>query len=151
MAGTLAKRNPNRIGFTRDFFPQFREIEDMMSRMFGDGEQWGTDMMAPSVDLSETETQVDVQVDVPGMKAEDLDIQINGNLLTISGERKEEKEEKGRTFHRVERTEGSFSRTLRLPCVVTEDKVSAKYEDGVLKVSMPKAEEAKAHRIKVKS
>ncbi len=150
MAGVLAKRGPNRLGFTRESFPRLREIEDLMSRMWGDGEEWGTEMIAPAVDLSETETEVDVRVDVPGMKGEDIDIQINGNLLTIRGERKEEKEEKGRTFHRIERTEGSFSRTLTLPCEVREDNVSAKYEEGVLKICMPKAEEAKAHRIKVK-
>ncbi len=151
MAGVLAKRGPNRLGFTRESFPRLREIEDLMSRMWGDGEEWGTEMIAPAVDLSETETEVDVRVDVPGMKGEDIDIQINGNLLTIRGERKEEKEEKGRTFHRIERTEGSFSRTLTLPCEVREDNVSAKYEEGVLKICMPKAEEAKAHRIKVKT
>jgi HSP20 family protein len=151
MAGVLAKRGPNRLGFTRESFPRLREIEELMSRMWGDGEEWGTEMIAPAVDVSETETEVDVRMDVPGMKGEDIDIQINGNLLTISGERKEEKEEKGRTFHRIERTEGSFSRTLTLPCEVQEDNVSAKYEEGVLNICMPKAEEAKARRIKVKA
>ena len=151
MAGVLAKRGPNRLGFTRESFPRLREIEDLMSRMWGDGEEWGTEMIAPAIDLSETEKEVDVRMDVPGMKGEDIDIQINGNLLTIRGERKEEKEEKGRTFHRIERTEGSFSRTLTLPCEVREDNISAKYEEGVLKICMPKAEEAKAHRIKVKT
>jgi len=152
MVGTLTKRKRPQLGFPwREPLPRIREVEDFLSRFWGNGEEgWLTEAMVPSVDLSETDKQIDVRMDIPGVKAEEIDIQINGNLLTVSGERKEEKEEKGRTFHRVERSEGSFSRTVSLPCEVQEGKVSAEYKDGVLNVSMPKAEGAKAHKIKVK-
>jgi HSP20 family protein len=71
-------------------------------------------------------------------------------MLTVAGERKEEKEEKGKTFHRVERLYGNFSRSVTLPCSVNEEEVAAEYKDGVLTIKLPKAEEAKAHKIKVK-
>ena len=123
-----------------------------MSTFWNDGEEgWPSEAMATSVDLSETDKEIDVRIDIPGVKAEEIGIQIHGNLLTVSGERKEEKEEKGRTFHRIERTEGSFSRTLSLPCEVQESEIAATYKDGVLNITMPKAEEAKAHKVTVKT
>jgi HSP20 family protein len=102
------------------------------------------------LDVAETEKSLEIHMDLPGVTAKDIDIQVNGNLLTISGERKEEKEEKGKTFHRVERSYGSFSRTVTLPCDVNENEVAAEYKDGVLTIKLPKTEESKAHKIKVK-
>jgi len=90
-------------------------------------------------------------MDAPGVKPDDLDIRIAGNLLTISGKREEEKEEKDRTFHRLERSCGSFTRTVTLPCEVDKARVDAQYRDGILTVSMPKTVEVKALKIKVKS
>jgi HSP20 family protein len=90
-------------------------------------------------------------MDIPGMETKDIDIQVNGNLLTISGERKEEREEKGTTFHRVERRVGSFSRTVTLPCPVKEDAVDAQYKNGTLTVKLPKTEETKSKKITVKT
>ena len=90
-------------------------------------------------------------MDIPGMEAKDIDIQVNGHLLTISGERKEEKEEKGKTYHRIERRSGSFSRSVTLPCPVKEEAVDAQYKNGILMVKLPKAEEAKSKKIAVKS
>jgi HSP20 family protein len=136
----------------RDPFTAIREeMKDLRAQMFGDGDEgWLTGAMAPALDLSETETAIDVRMDLPGITAKDIDIQVNGNLLTVSGERKEEKEEKGKTFHRVERSYGSFSRTVTLPCAVNESEVAAEYKDGVLTIKLPKTEESKAHKIKVK-
>ncbi len=127
------------------------EMETLWSQLIGeptDGRRPGR--MLPSLDLTETANTVDVRMDVPGMKAEDIDIQLNNGMLTISGERKEEKEEKGKTLHRVERRYGSFSRSVTLPATVAEDKVDAQYRDGVLTVSLQKTEEAKSRKIKVK-
>jgi HSP20 family protein len=90
-------------------------------------------------------------MDAPGLKVEDIDVQINGNLLTVSGQRAEEKEEKGRMFHRIERRHGTFSRTITLPCAVNDEKVDAQYRDGVLRLTLPKTEESKAHKIAVKA
>ena len=153
MSGAITTRKRQPHGFTWvEPFSRLRDMESMLSTLWGNGENtWTSDTMVPSVDLSETDKQIDVRMDIPGMKAEQIDIQINGNMLTVSGERKDEKEEKGRTFHRIERSEGSFSRTISLPCEVQENKVAAQYKDGVLNVSLPKAEAAKTHKITIKS
>jgi HSP20 family protein len=105
----------------------------------------------PAADVSETDKTIEVKMDLPGINANDIDVQVNGNLLTVSGERKEEKEEKGKTYHRIERRNGRFSRSTTLPAAVKEDKVDAQYHDGVLTITMDKAEEAKSRRIKVKT
>jgi HSP20 family protein len=89
-------------------------------------------------------------MDIPGMEAKDIDIEVTGNTLNVSGERKEEKEEKGKTWHRIERKTGSFARSVTLPSAVMEEKVEAAYKDGVLTITLPKTEEAKTHKVKVK-
>ena len=156
MAGTLTTRRPRGLlSAWREPFPAFpmirEEMGDLLSRVWGNGaEEWFGGTLTPSVDVSETDGTVEVRMDLPGVKANEIEIQINNNVLTISGERKEEKEEKGRTFHRVERRIGSFSRSLALPAAVAEDKVNAEYHEGVLKVTLPKTEQSKAHKIKVK-
>jgi HSP20 family protein len=153
MNETLPARVPRglRPFFGRDPLATLRqEMEDLLTRFTTEGvEGWVGGMMAPSMDLAETNEALQLKVDVPGMKPEDIEIEVTNNLLRIRGERREEKEEKGKTFHRVERRAGKFSRTLSLPCAVQENKVHAEYHDGVLSILLPKAEEARAHRIKV--
>ena len=128
------------------------EVENLMSRLWEGGpDGWFTGAGVPSLDMSETDTSIEAKLDLPGVKPEDVEIQLNGNILTISGERKEEEEEKGKTFHRVERRVGSFSRSITLPCPVEEDKVAASYKDGVLTVTLPKTDEAKTRKIKIKT
>ena len=122
------------------------ELDDLYDRMFGSDEGWSGGL---ALDLSETENTVEARLDLPGVDPEAIDIQINRNLLTISGERREEEEEKGRTYYRIERRSGAFSRTITLPSEVNEDEVAAEYKDGVLRITLPKAEEAKARKIKV--
>ena len=153
MTGTLSKRNGRGVSMpTLEMFPQFRTIENMMSRMFDDGEDgWMGGAMAPTLDVSETDNEVDVKMDLPGMKPEDIDIQVHQNVLTIRGERSEETEEKDRTYHRVERRSGSFARSVSLPSGVDEDNVDANYKDGVLIIKMPKTKEAQAKKIAVKA
>jgi HSP20 family protein len=114
-------------------------------------EGWFGGRLVPTVDLSENPTSVEVRMDLPGLKPEDIDIQLANNVLTISGERKAEKEEKGKTYHRVERRRGTFSRSLTLPTAVAEDKVDAEYREGVLTVTLQKTDEAKSRKTKVKS
>jgi HSP20 family protein len=153
MATALAKRRPQRRRslWRRDPFEALREeVNEIRSRLTGDEEEWLKGTIVPSLDMSETDTAVEIRMDLPGIKSKDIDIQLNDNFLTISGQREEEKEEKGRTFHRVERRSGSFSRALTLPCSVDEDKVTAEFKDGVLTVSLPKSEEAKARKIAVR-
>ncbi|MGI9327637.1 MAG: Hsp20/alpha crystallin family protein, partial [Pseudomonadales bacterium] len=81
----------------------------------------------------------------------EIEIQLNGNVLTVSGERKEEQEEKGKTYHCVERRIGTFSRSMTLPCPVEEDEVAAAFKDGVLTITLPKTDEAKTRKIKIKT
>jgi HSP20 family protein len=127
-------------------------MEGLLSRTFGeDVGLWPSERICPSLDLAETDRAVEVRLDIPGMEAKDIDIQVNGNLLTISGERKEEREEKGKTYHRVERRVGSFFRTVTLPCPVRDDSVDAQYKNGILMVKLPKREEAKSKKITVKT
>jgi HSP20 family protein len=128
------------------------EMEEWMSKVLGEREEiWPFGRISPSLDLAETDHAIEARLDLPGVDPKDIDIQINANMLTVSGQRKEEKEEKGKTFHRVERRSGSFSRCVSLPCAVKEENVEAKYRDGVLTITMPKTEEAKSHKIPVKA
>ena len=153
MAGSLMTRRPGGLAslWSRDPFTALRdEMNDLRSRFLGEDEGWLAGTFAPSLDLVETDTTVEVRMDLPGVKPKDIDIQLNGNLLTVTAERAEEKEEKGRTFHRVERHTGRFSRSLTLPAPVVESEVAAEYHDGVLSITLPKTDESKAHKIKVK-
>jgi HSP20 family protein len=153
MAGQLTTRRPGGLSslWRRDPFALLRdEMNALRSQMWGDGEEGWLGGNVPSVDLSETDNAVEIRMDIPGVKAKDIDIQVNGQMLTVNAHREEEREEKGRTFHRVERQCGCFSRSLTLPCAVNESEVAAEYHDGVLSLTLPKTEESKAHKIKVK-
>ena len=155
MSTTLTKpeRTAPRPWFRRGGLETIREeLQDMYSQFVGDGGSllpWSG--YAPSLDLVETDTALEVRMDVPGVKPEDIDVQLSGNLLTIAGKRSEEKEEKGKTYHRVERSYGSFSRSVTLPCGVKDEKVDAKIEGGVLRVTLQKTDDAKTRKIKVHS
>src|SRR6185295_17886631 len=119
MATAVAKREPQTSrGFFRRPLQSIREeMQDLVSQVLGDeAPSWFPASIAPNIDVSETDHAVEVRMDLPGIKPEEIDIQLSNNLLTVSGERKEEKEEKGKTFHRVERRMGSFSRSVLLPC-----------------------------------
>ena len=152
MSTTLTKPEPSAPRILDPFRMAREEFESLWSRLVGEpGEGIFKGRMLPSLDLSETPNTIEVRMDVPGIKAEEIDIQLANGVLTISGERKEEKEEKGKMFHRVERHYGSFSRSVTLPSTVAEDKVDAQYHDGVLTVTLQKTEEAKSKKIKVKT
>lgn len=126
------------------------EMDDLISRLSREWDvSWPMADFRPSYDLSETAEALEVRMDVPGIKPEDVTVEVSDNTLHITGERKEEKEEKGRTFHRIERSSGKFTQSLTLPCAVKQDKVQADVHEGVLKVTMPKCEAAKTHKVKV--
>lgn len=154
MSTAIAKRPaaPTRTWLPRPFQAIREEVEELVNQALGESEPWNfSRLFAPSLDLSETDATLEVRMDLPGIKPEQVDVQVSGNLLTISGERKEEREEKGRAFHRVERRCGSFARTVSLPCPVKEEKVDAQYRDGVLTITLPKTDESKSHKVKVKA
>ena len=118
-----------------------REMERLFDR-FSEGWPFrglaDTGRWVPSLDLSETDKELIVRAELPGMDPKEIDISLSGNVLTIKGERKHEREEKKENFHLVERGSGSFSRTLQLPVEVEADKINATYKGGILSVSMPK-------------
>lgn len=152
MNATLPSRISHGLSaLRRDPFRALQEeVDDLLNRFSKDFDsEWMMRPFAPAADLSETAEAVQVRIDVPGMEAKDIDIEVSDNVLHVSGERKEEHEEKGKTWHRIERRTGSFSRTIPLPCAVRDDKAKADYSNGVLTVTLPKSEEAKTHKVKV--
>jgi HSP20 family protein len=105
----------------------------------------------PAVDVSETGDKITVKAEIPGMEAKDIEISMVGDTLTLKGEKKAEREEKEENYHMVERSYGSFSRTMKLPATVDADKVEATYKNGVLTVVLPKKEEVKPKAIEIKA
>ncbi|HKH42900.1 MAG TPA: Hsp20/alpha crystallin family protein [Solirubrobacterales bacterium] len=103
----------------------------------------------PAMDLVETEDHLVLRGDLPGMTEDDINIEIKDNVLTVSGERKAESEEKGEGYHRVERSFGGFSRSLTLPQGIDPEKVEAGFDKGVLEVRIPKPAEAKPTRVQI--
>ena len=104
---------------------------------------------APSIDVAETEDEITVTAELPGVKQEEVDITIADDVLTLKGEKKEEKEVKEKNYHRIERSYGSFQRSIALPTGVQADKAKATYKAGILKITVPKVEEAKPKQIKI--
>lgn len=103
----------------------------------------------PALDLSETPDAYIVEMAVPGMKAEDLEVTVENGVLTVKGEVKQEQQDKQRNYHRVERRFGSFTRTVGLPSRIKADNIHADLQDGVLRLDIPKAEEVKPRKISV--
>jgi HSP20 family protein len=127
------------------------EMEDLMERFLGERGDWPMTRFAPSINVAENDEAYTVSAELPGLKPEEVNVELNAGCLLISGDKKEESEEKGKTFHRVERRHGEFRRMVQLPTAVNEDKVEAKFENGVLTVIVPKSREAQAKRIAIKS
>jgi HSP20 family protein len=105
----------------------------------------------PSLDLLETGSSLVADVEIPGIDADNIDISITADMLTILGEKVKEAEDTGKTYHLVERTYGRFSRSIRLPTTVNPDEVEARYKDGILRITLNKTEVAKSKRIQVRS
>lgn len=135
---------------------RFREMDQdasrMMERFFGPLEEWwnGAGPNMPIADVAETDAAVEVTVELPGMKPDEVTVELRGNELWVTGEKKSSKEEPGKTFHRIERTFGRFERMIPLPTGVRDDAVDATFENGVLTVVLPKAPETKRRPIEVK-
>jgi HSP20 family protein len=110
----------------------------------------GKETWLPSLDVSETKSDLIVKTELPGINPKEIDISLSEGMLTIKGEKKQEKEEKESDYHLVERSYGSFTRMVRLPKEVKSDKISASFKDGVLKITLPKSEETKKKEIKIK-
>lgn len=137
----------------------FRDLvsfQDEMNRLFDDffsqpmkRSEWTEGVWSPSVDLSETKDNVMIKAEIPGMTKDDIKISVQDNIITLKGEKKQEKEEKDANYHRIERNYGSFCRSFNLPTAVKADKIKATYKDGVLQVNLPKTEEVKPKEIPI--
>ncbi len=116
----------------------------------GDVQADGISYLTPAVDIAEQEHAYVVKAELPGVSKDDVKITVESNILTIHGEKKQEETVKGDNYQRVERSYGSFQRSFKLPETVKTDMIDAIYKDGILTVTLPKAEEAKPKQIEVK-
>ena len=128
-----------------------KEMEGLWDRFFNETQLAGTvgDTWFPALDISENKDQFVVKVELPGMTEKDVQVTISGDLLTIKGEKKNEKEEKDEHYHRIERSSGSFQRAFQLPGGVKADKIEASFDKGILKITLPKTDETKKKEIKI--
>jgi len=140
-------------------FDPFRNFEERMKRFFGEGfdpfkklaeENWSLATWSPTCDIYETDNEIVVKAELPEVKKEDVNVSVENNILTLRGERKFSEETKKENYHRLERSYGEFSRSFTLPNFVDAGKINAEFKDGMLRVTMPKREEAKPKQIEVK-
>jgi HSP20 family protein len=141
-----------------DPFRQLSTLRSEIDRLFdepfsalGEGMQPFMSGWSPALDLYEDRDNLTVKAELPGMKKEDIEISLHDGVLTLSGERKDEQNRHEGDIHRSERFVGKFQRTLTLPTPVEADKVKASYKDGILTVTLPKAETAKPKQIQIKT
>ena len=154
-----AQEDPRTTQPSRDPFGAFgslehslRDMRDMLATWpFGDRAALAAADWTPSCNVSETPEEYRIEAELPGVKEEDVEVNVEDRLLTLRGERQEEKEEKGKKFHRIESSYGSFTRSFTLPEDVDEDKIAADYKDGLLTVRVPRTEpkETKARKIAI--
>lgn len=140
-----------------DPFREMSSLQERMNRLMSDfrtRSPFGEEEMAqgswiPAVDIYETKESIVLNVELPGVTKEDIALEVKDSTLTIKGEKKLEKNVTEENFHRMERSYGSFTRAFTLPSTVQQDKVKAKFRDGILEIMLPKVEEAKPKQIKV--
>ncbi len=155
-SGTALAPSGSREGL---IFDPFRNFEERMRRFFGEGfdpfgrfgeENWSLAAWAPACDIYETDNEIVVKAELPEVKKEDVKVSVENNILTIHGERKFSEETKRENYHRLERSYGEFTRSFTLPSFVETSKINAEFKDGMLRVTMPKREEAKPKQVEVK-
>lgn len=140
---TLIRYNrPNRDLFSKNF-------SDVMDEFFNDVVNQRSNTFVPGIDISETDDKFLISVELPGVNKKDIEVSLDNGQLTISGERKFENEEEGKTYHRVETKYGSFSRSFHLPDNVDEESINAQYENGLLNITVNKTEDKVKKRIDV--
>lgn len=143
-------------------FDPFRDmltLQERMNRLFdesfrtigrsGSEEEWAAGSWSPAVDIYEQNGSIVLNAELPGVDSKDVDVRVENNVLTLRGERRLEGEVKRESYHRIERVYGSFSRSFTLPSVVDADKIKAEFKDGVLRMVLPKRDEAKPKQIAI--
>ncbi len=136
----------------KSVFHDLMNMQSEMNRLFTNfwNDEPSITNWSPSVDIAEGKDEFTVKVELPGIDKKDVKVTVQDNVLMIQGEKKQESETKEKNYHRVERSFGSFARSFRLPSLVKADKIEAQYKDGILSITLPKSEEAKAKEIEVK-
>jgi HSP20 family protein len=139
-----------------DPFRELRGLQDELNRVFNVGFAKGTEnegfargAWSPNVDIFEGEDKIVIEAELAGVKPEEVDISIENNVVTLKGARKFEQEDKRENFHRIERSYGTFTRSFTLPRTVAADEAKADFNNGILTVTLPKREEAKARKIEI--
>lgn len=147
----ITKKEPSRVWAPLDEAEKW--FEDIFKRpfpfMLSRGRMHEMEGIVPSIDMFEEKNEVVIKVELPGMKKEDIDISLTDNIITLSGEKKKEETVAKKNYYRVERSEGSFKRSFRLPAEVKTDKANANFKDGVLEIRLPKTEEAIRQKVKI--
>jgi HSP20 family protein len=147
LESNFAERNLLTMSLTHDPFQGLRIFEDAVTRMMS--EPRASRPWSPAVDVVESENELILKADLPGVNQDEIDVQVERQTLTLRGERKFEKEQNAEGYHRIERNYGSFVRSFTVPSTVDTEKVSAQYKSGVLTVRLPKKEAAKPRQVKV--
>jgi HSP20 family protein len=137
-------------------FRELASVQDRVNRLFEDAlrpayrqDEGMSAAWAPVVDIFETDKEIVLKVELPEVQEKDVDVKVEDNVLTVSGERRMEKEVKEEHYHRIERSYGSFSRSFTLPQTVDRERIGAAYKDGMLRITLPKREEVKPKQIKI--
>lgn len=146
---SLIKWNPERDLMRLD--REFSRLFDFFTNRFDtrDDREYENAVWSPFTDIAEDDNQYTLKLELPGIKKGDVKISYNNGALTVSGERKEEKEETNKKYHRIERAYGNYYRSFTLPSKIKEDNISAEFSDGILTIEVPKAEEAKPREIEI--
>jgi HSP20 family protein len=149
-------REKGELGPSREIWEPFGSLRRDMERLFEDFSRdfgWGPPAagggMAPRVDVSETDSEIKIEAELPGVDEKDVEVILSDGRLTIKGEKKQEKEEKKKDYHTVERSYGSFARSIALPYEADPGKIKATFAKGVLNVTVPKPPEVKAKEKKI--
>ena len=139
-----------------DPFRDMVTLREKMNRLFEDvftsrseDKEFTTSSWAPAVDIFETENELVMSAEIPGVDEKDIEIKIEDNTLSLKGERKFEKETKEENYHRIERSYGSFYRAFTLPNSIDPEKIQAEHENGILRITMPKRQELKPRKVKI--
>ena len=131
--------------------PFRNEMDRLWNQLLSEapGGEFPAEGWLPPLDISETKESLNVEAELPGLEVKDIDINLTGDILTIKGEKKQEKKKDGKYYHCSECHIGSFQRSLRLPVNIQADKIDASFDKGILKITLPKTEEAKEKEIKI--
>ncbi len=135
-----------------DPFRELQSLQEKIDRVFEDSlrsRETPSGIWAPAVDIYETDNAIILEAELPGVNEKDIDVKVEDNILTVKGERKIENERKEENYYRMERYYGTFQRSFTLPSNIETNKIKADYKKGILKVEMPKKEQAKPKQIKI--